>query len=86
MGMIIKDLASIQLFVIFALIVMGFGIIRIVKRRFEDYVNGNQLLGICEMDGVRRIEISFKRVATWTLIFTNAFFVPYFFARLLRLV
>lgn len=36
MGMIIKDLASIQLFVIFALIVMGFGIIRIVKRRFED--------------------------------------------------
>jgi len=29
-------------------------------------------------------EISFKRVASWTLVFTNAFFVSYFFAKLLK--
>jgi len=34
--MMIKDLASINLFLIFILIVVGFGIIKIVKKRFED--------------------------------------------------
>ncbi len=47
-------------------------------------MNGSQILGICETEGVRKIEISFKRVTLWTLIFTNAFFIVYFFARLLH--
>ena len=28
---------------------------------------------------VNKLEIDFGRVATWTLIFTNTFFVSYFF-------
>jgi len=31
-----------------------------------------------------RIEINFNRVAIWALIFTNTFFVSFFFARLFR--
>jgi hypothetical protein len=50
----------------------------------EEEMDGNQILGICETEGVRRIEISFKRVIIWTLIFTNAFFISYFFGRLLQ--
>jgi hypothetical protein len=34
--MMIKDLASVNLFLIFVLIVVGIGIIKIVKKRFED--------------------------------------------------
>lgn len=34
----------------------------------------------------KRIEINLERVAVWTLIFTNAFFVSYFFAILFKLV
>ena len=33
-----------------------------------------------------RIEVDLGRVATWTLIFTNTFFVSYFFAILFQLV
>ncbi len=47
-------------------------------------MNGNQILGISETEGARKIEISFKRVSIWTLIFTNAFFIVYFFGRLLH--
>ena len=35
---------------------------------------------------VNKLEIDFGRVATWTLIFTNTFFVSYFFAILFQLV
>jgi len=49
-------------------------------------MNGNQALSISEIEEVRRIEISFKRVTIWTLIFTNAFFISYFFGRLLKLI
>ncbi|MFB3886165.1 MAG: hypothetical protein ACE144_13135 [Thermodesulfobacteriota bacterium] len=35
-------------------------------------------------ESTRRIEISFKRVTEWTLIFTNAFFIAYFITRLLH--
>jgi hypothetical protein len=35
---------------------------------------------------VSRIEIDLGRVATWTLIFTNTFFVSYFVAKLFQLV
>jgi hypothetical protein len=34
--MVIKDLAAINLFLIFLLIIIGFGVIRVVKKRFED--------------------------------------------------
>jgi hypothetical protein len=33
-----------------------------------------------------RIEIDLGRIATWTLIFTNTFFVSYFFAKLFQWV
>ncbi len=33
-----------------------------------------------------KVEINAGRVATWTLIFTNTFFVSYFFAKLFQLV
>ncbi|MEW6375999.1 MAG: hypothetical protein AB1502_09465 [Thermodesulfobacteriota bacterium] len=45
-----------------------------------------EILGIREVEGVRRIEISFERVAVWALIFTNAFCVPYFIAKLFKLL
>jgi hypothetical protein len=34
--MMIKELASVNLFLIFMLIIIGFGIIKTVKKRFED--------------------------------------------------
>ncbi|MCX8117241.1 MAG: hypothetical protein N3G78_04820 [Desulfobacterota bacterium] len=34
----------------------------------------------------QRIEINPKRVAEWTLIFTNAFYIAYFFGRLLKII
>jgi hypothetical protein len=43
-----------------------------------------EILGIRETEEGREIEISFKRVVLWTLVFTNAFFVPYFLAKLFR--
>ena len=36
------------------------------------------------VNGARRVQISVKRVIVWTLIFTNVFFVSYFFGKLLR--
>jgi len=47
-------------------------------------VNGKEILGICETEEGREIEINFQRVASWTLIFTNTFFLTYFFAKLFR--
>jgi hypothetical protein len=43
-----------------------------------------EILGIQETEEERKIEISFRRVASWALVFTNAFFVTYFFAKLFR--
>lgn len=52
----------------------------------EGYLTGN----ICEIEvrktEAKRIEINIERVAIWTLIFTNAFFISYFFAKLFKLV
>lgn len=42
-----------------------------------------RVLDIREVDGARKTEISPKRVITWALIFTNVFFISYFFGRLL---
>jgi hypothetical protein len=38
------------------------------------------------VEEARKVEISVKRVTVWTLIFTNAFFVSYFFMKLFRLI
>jgi hypothetical protein len=45
-------------------------------------MSGKEILGILETEKERKIEISFERVVLWTLVLTNAFFVPYFFAKL----
>jgi len=43
-----------------------------------------EVLTVRGVDGARRIEISVKRVMVWTLIFTNVFFISYFFGKLFR--
>lgn len=49
-------------------------------------MNASQITGVCHVeDRVRRVEINPKRVAEWVLIFTNVFFVSYFFGRLFRI-
>ena len=52
----------------------------------EEEMNVNQIACISELEGVRRIEINLERVAIWTLVFTNSFFVSYFFAKLFNLI
>jgi hypothetical protein len=47
-------------------------------------MTGEEILGIQETEEERKIEISFRRVIHWTLAFTNAFFVSYFFAKLFQ--
>jgi hypothetical protein len=32
----------------------------------------------------KKIEVNLRRIAAWTLIFTNAFFVSYFLAKLVQ--
>ncbi len=50
-------------------------------------MNGKQILGIHETErGIRRIEVSVKRIIIWALVFTNMFSVSYFFAKLLKWV
>jgi hypothetical protein len=38
------------------------------------------------IEEVKKIEIDVKRIAVWTLIITNAFFISYFFAKLFHMV
>jgi len=52
--------------------------------RGEKKMTSKEILGIQETEEGRKIEISFRRVVGWTLVFTNAFFVSYFFAKLFR--
>jgi hypothetical protein len=47
-------------------------------------MSGREMLGIVEAEEGRKIEINFKRVIGWTLIFTNAFFITYFFVKLFQ--
>ncbi len=56
----------------------------ITKLSVELKMSGKEILGIQETEEGRKIEISFERVASWALVFTNAFFVSYFFAKLLQ--
>ena len=58
----------------------------ITKLSMEEKMSGKEMLGIQETEEGRNIEISFQRVASWALIFTNAFFVSYFFAKLFQWV
>ena len=46
----------------------------------------NQGLALYQVETVRRIEINVERIGIWTLIFTNAFFVTYFLAKLLQVL
>jgi hypothetical protein len=50
----------------------------------EEKVSGKEILGIQETEEGIKIQISFERVASWALVFTNAFFVTYFFAKLFQ--
>jgi len=47
-------------------------------------MTGKEIVGIRETEEGRRIEISFWRVVGWALAFTNAFFISYLIARLVR--
>lgn len=47
-------------------------------------MSGQEILGVQETEKGRKIETRFERIASWALIFTNAFFVSYFFAKLLK--
>ncbi len=47
-------------------------------------MSGKEILGIRETEEGRRIEINSGRIASWTLVFTNVFFVSYFFAKLFQ--
>ncbi len=62
-----------------------------VRMAKEKRLNGGNVrnpkreMTIDERDAaVGRIDIHFDRVAVWTLIFTNTFFVTYFFVKLLH--
>jgi hypothetical protein len=46
----------------------------------------NQLIGICDLEGLRKIDISYERIALWALVFTNTFFITFFFAKLFNLI
>lgn len=49
-------------------------------------MEANHVLSILETRReVKRIEINPKRVAEWVLIFTNIFYLSYFFGRLLKI-
>jgi hypothetical protein len=41
-------------------------------------MTGKEILEVRETEDGRKIEIRFKRVVSWALVFTNAFFVSYF--------
>jgi hypothetical protein len=60
-----------------------FGLI-VTKLSTKRKMTGKEILGILEAEEGRKIEINFRRVVRWALVFTNAFFVSYFFARLFR--
>ncbi|MGZ6193211.1 MAG: hypothetical protein ACXWME_11045 [Syntrophales bacterium] len=47
-------------------------------------MSGNEILGIHETEEGRKIKIDSKRIASWVLIFTNAFFLSYFFVKLFQ--
>ncbi len=50
-------------------------------------MNGTSITHMFEIkEGTRRIEINVKRVVELSLVFTNMFFVSYFFLKLFRII
>jgi hypothetical protein len=49
-------------------------------------MNGSLSVELSRSEEIRRIDLDFERVATLVLLFTNVFFVSYFFAKLLNLM
>jgi hypothetical protein len=49
-------------------------------------MNGSLSVELSRSEEMRRIDLDFERVATLVLLFTNVFFVSYFFAKLLNLM
>jgi len=50
----------------------------------EGEMNPSQILTISQVIDIKKLGISLKRVIIWTLIFTDVFFLSYFFAKLLH--
>jgi len=46
----------------------------------------NQLIGVYDLDGLRKIDISYERITIWALVFTNTFFITFFFTKLFNLI
>lgn len=50
-------------------------------------MNGTPITHVYEVkEGVKRVEINIKRVIELSLVFTNMFFISYFFLKLFRIV
>ena len=49
-------------------------------------MNGSLSVELNRSDEIRRIDLNLERVATLVLLFVNAFYVSYFFAKLLKLI
>ena len=49
-------------------------------------MNGSLSVELNRSDEIRRIDLNLERVATLVLLFVNAFYVSYFFAKLLNLI
>ncbi len=50
-------------------------------------MNGTPITHLYEIkEGIRRVEINIKRVVELSLVFTNMFFVSYFFLKLFRII
>jgi hypothetical protein len=58
----------------------------LTKLSMDYKMSGRGILGIVETEEGRKIEINFERVISWTLLFTNAFFISYFFVKLFQWV
>ena len=47
-------------------------------------MHANQVVNAYGIETTPRVEINFKRVSIWAIIFTDIFFVSFFFGRLLE--
>ncbi len=74
----IQGLATVNLFIIFLIILAGFAVIRLVKKKFEDSMNWTRIFQN-EPRGEQKSEVSADRITVWTLILMNGFFLSYFF-------
>jgi len=43
-----------------------------------------KIVGLSKVEGVKKIEFNIKRVVVWTMIFTNAYFICFFFVKLFQ--